>query len=92
MIKSIKHKALRNYWQTGKAKGLDARWINKLTIILDALEAANEPEAMNIPGFRFHALKGGLAGYYSVWLTGNYRVIFQFDGTEFTLIDITDYH
>jgi len=92
MIKSIKHKALRNYLTKGQTKGLNADWLPKLRIILAALEAADEPEEMNFPGSRFHALKGDLDGFYSVRLTGNYRVIFQSEEDGFTHIDIMDYH
>ena len=92
MIKSIRHKALRNYWTKGETKGLNANWLPKLRIVLDALEAAQEPEEMNFPGAHFHPLKGDLAGFYSVRLTGNYRVIFQSEEDGFTLVDIVDYH
>jgi len=47
---------------------------------------------MNFPGSRFHALKGDLAGFYSVRVFGNYRVVFQSEEEGFTLVDITDYH
>ncbi len=92
MIKSIKHKALRSYWTKGQSKGLNAEWLPRIRIIMDALDAANAPEDMNFPGSRFHALKGDLVGYYSVRLTGNYRIIFQSEEDGFTLVDITDYH
>lgn len=92
MIKSIKHKGLRNFWTKGQTKGLNAKWLPKLRIILSALESADEPEDMNFPGSYFHPLKGDLAGYHSVRLTGNHRVIFQSEEDGFTLIDIVDYH
>lgn len=92
MIKSIRHKALNNYWIFGNSKGLNTKWLPKLRIMLDALEAAHEPSDMNFPGAHFHILKGDLKGYYSVRLTGNYRIIFQFEDDGFTLIDIVDYH
>lgn len=47
---------------------------------------------MDFPGSHFHVLKGNLAGYYSVRLTGNFRVIFQSEEDGFTLVDIVDYH
>ncbi|MEE9376229.1 MAG: hypothetical protein V3V04_07815 [Rhizobiaceae bacterium] len=43
MIKSIKHKALRNYWAKGLTKGLNTNWLPKIRIILSALDAANRP-------------------------------------------------
>lgn len=92
MIESIKHKSLDNYWQNGKTKGLNASWLPKLRIMLDALEAAEEPNDMNFPSSNFHSSKGELKGYYSIKLTGNYRMIFKFEEDGFTLIDIVDYH
>lgn len=92
MIVSIRHKALRKFWSTGNTKGLNSAWFPRLQIIMDALEAADDPEEMNFPGMHFHALRGDLTGFYSVRLTGNYRVIFQHDGDGFVLVDIVDYH
>ncbi len=92
MIKSIRHKALRNYWQTGSSRGLNSNWMPRLRIFMDALEAADEPLEMDFPGAYFHSLKGELNGYYSVRITGNYRLIFQHEEDGFTLVDIVDYH
>lgn len=50
MIRSIRHKALWNYWTEGQARGLNAKWIRKLRRTLAALEAADEPEGMSYPG------------------------------------------
>ena len=41
VIGSIRHKALRDYWTRGQAKGPNAGWIRKLRRILTALEAAD---------------------------------------------------
>jgi proteic killer suppression protein len=92
MIKSIKHKALKKYWESGVAKGLNSQWLPRLKPMLDALEAASQPSDMNFPGAYFHSLKGDLQGFYSVRLTGNYRIVFQFEEDGFTLVDIVDYH
>ena len=92
MIKSIKHKALNNYWTNGQTKGLDVNWIAKLRRILLALDNASRPEDMNIPGWRFHSLSGSRTGTYSVKLTGNWRLTFQWDGKDIVVVDIKDYH
>jgi proteic killer suppression protein len=47
---------------------------------------------MAIPGFDFHALKGNRKGQYSVTVTGNWRVIFEFDGHDAAKVDLVDYH
>jgi toxin HigB-1 len=47
---------------------------------------------MNIIGYGFHKLVGDLKGFYSVKVTGNWRIIFRFeDGNAFD-VDHMDYH
>lgn len=47
---------------------------------------------MDLPGFRLHPLKGDLAGYWSVTVSGNWRIVFRFDGTDIRGVDLIDYH
>lgn len=92
MIRNIRHKALNAYWESGRTKGLNAEWLNKLRRILLALEAASAPDEMDYPGAYFHRLTGNQAGRYSVRVTGNWRVTFGWDKDEATDVDLEDYH
>ncbi len=47
---------------------------------------------MNLAGWRLHALGGELGGYFSVRVSGNWRLIFAFDGEDAILVDYLDYH
>lgn len=47
---------------------------------------------MNAPGWRLHQLKGELAGHWSVEVSGNWRLLFTFDGEDAILVDYQDYH
>lgn len=47
---------------------------------------------MDLPGFRLHPLKGELAGFWSVSVSGNWRVIFRFVDGHATDVDLVDYH
>jgi proteic killer suppression protein len=47
---------------------------------------------MVLPGFRLHPLKGNLAGYWSVSISGNWRIVFRFDGIHACNVDLIDYH
>jgi proteic killer suppression protein len=48
---------------------------------------------MNLPGWKLHPLKGReLKGHFSVWVSGNWRMTFKFDGTDAVLVDYQDYH
>ena len=47
---------------------------------------------MNLSGFRLHRLKGDLAGFWSVTVSGNWRVIFRFEVRHASDVDLIDYH
>ena len=62
--------------------------------MLDRLDAAARAEDMNVPGWRLHPLKGDLKGFWSLTVTGNWRLIFRYDERTNTAsdIDLIDYH
>ena len=60
--------------------------------ILAALDAASAPEQMDIPGLKFHALRGADKGRFAVWATGNYRITFAWTGDDAIDVDLEDYH
>ena len=64
----------------------------KLRLILTALEAAENVNHMRVPAFRLHKLTGKLKGFWSVWVSGNWRVIVRFENGEAFDIDYLDYH
>lgn len=92
MIKSFQHKGLERFFKTGTKAGIQPHHAQKLRLQLTALNIAETPEEMNVPGWRYHALSGDLSGFYSVTVNGNWRLIFKFDGKEAELVDYTDYH
>lgn len=92
MIKSFRNKALQSFFETGSARGLSVQKPERIGHILRALDDAVRPENMNLPGLRFHALKGNDKGRYSVLVTGNWRLTFGWDGVDATLVDLEDYH
>ena len=47
---------------------------------------------MSLPGFQLYPLRGGRRGEWAVSVSGNWRVIFEFDGPEATNVDLVDYH
>lgn len=66
--------------------------VRRLDAILKTLDEAARPEAMNVPGWRFHALKGSSKGRYAVSVSGNWRVTFGWHGKEAVEVDLEDYH
>ena len=92
MIRSFRSKALKRYAETGDRSKLSVQNLRRLDAILERLESVVVAEDMNIPGWRFHALKGRLAGRYAVDASGNWRVTFGWDGTDALDVDLEDYH
>ncbi len=60
--------------------------------MLSALDAAKGPGDMNAPAWKLHPLDGHLAGHWSVWVNGNWRLTFGFEGADAVLVDYQDYH
>ena len=60
--------------------------------MLDRLDASVVPEDMDLPGFKFHELKGKRKGIYAVSVSGNWRITFKFDGEGAFDVDLEDYH
>jgi len=92
MIKSFKHKGLENFFYAGTKKGIRPEHAVKLERILDRLNAANDLKDMNYPGSNLHELSGDLKGQYSVRVSGNWRVIFEFVNGDAYIVDYDDYH
>jgi toxin HigB-1 len=92
VVGSIKHKGLAALYHDDRTKGLQQALVKRLRQVLALLDTALVAEDMNVPGLRFHQLKGDFAGFYSVSVSGNWRVIFRFDNGLATDIDLIDYH
>lgn len=92
MIKSWRHKGLKLFYTEGSTAKIQSAHSDKIHDILQALDAATTPEQMNLPGLIFHRLVGDLKGYYSVRVSGNWRIIFGFEGRDAVLVDYLDYH
>jgi proteic killer suppression protein len=91
MIKSFRHKGLEELFTTGGSKKIRKDHHARCLRRLDTLNAAETPEEMNIPGFRFHGLQGALKRY-AVSVTGNYRITFEWEGKDAHVVDYEDYH
>jgi len=92
MIKSFRHKGLRRFFETGSTSGIQAAHAGRLSRQLLALNAAQSSQDLNLPGWYLHALKGDLAGHWSIKVSGNWRLTFTFAGEDAVLVDYQDYH
>ena len=92
MIRSIRHKGLAALYHEDQRKGVQQAHVRRLRQILALLDSAATPDDMSAPGLRLHSLKGNLAGFYAVTVSGNWRVIFRFEKGDALDVDYVDYH
>ena len=91
MIRSFQHKGLKVFYETGSTRGIRADHAKRLKRILAVLDQAQQPEDADLPGYRLHLLKGDMAEFWSVSVSGNWRVTFRFM-QDVELVNYLDYH
>jgi proteic killer suppression protein len=93
MIESIAHNGLRLLWEKNDPSKLPPEQIDKIKRILSSLNMAKTLELLRmVPGYKLHPLSGDLKGFWSVWVTGNYRIYFHFEDGNALDINYSDYH
>ena len=92
MIKSFNHKGLQAFFETGNKNGIIPAHAGKLARILDRLDVSLSPKDMNLSGYNLHKMTGKEEGTWSVWVNGNWRVTFRFEGEDAVWVDYRDYH
>jgi proteic killer suppression protein len=92
-ITSFRSRALRRLFENDDRRGISGRHVERVRDILLALDQAVRIDYMDAyPGWRLHPLKGELRGFWSVSVSGNWRVIFRFDNGKVYDVDLVDYH
>ena len=92
MIKSFEHKGLRRYYESGSKAGIQAKHASRPRLQLAALDTARVAEDMDVPGYRLHPLKGPAKNRWSIWVSGNWRLTFEFKDGNAYVLDYEDYH
>ena len=83
---------LKRYYETGSKSGIQAKHTTRLRLQLAALDTSRVIDDMDVPGYRLHPLKGRVKNRWSIWVSGNWRLTFEFrDGNAYVL-DYEDYH
>ena len=91
-IKGFRHKGLEHFFATGTTRGIQAKHQDRLRLILGTLNAATNPQDMNLPGLGLHELRGSRKGTWAIKVSGNWRVTFRFAGKDAQRVDYEDYH
>ena len=92
-IESIRHKELRRFFETGKAKGLpgDVERLRRMLAFIHAAQDLNE--LADPPNYGLHALTGNRSGVWAMTVTRNWRLTFRLDERgAIAEMDLEDYH
>lgn len=93
MIKSIRHKGLRQLYENDDPRGVNPEHVRRLKLILQALDHAQRPEDLaSITTFKMHLLEPKAQGRWSVTVRANWRITFEFEQGNVILVDLEDYH
>jgi toxin HigB-1 len=92
MIRSFKHRGLKRLHERDDPSGIRPDLREVVEDILARLDQATTPQALNLPGYRLHSLKGDLRGFWSVRVRANWRIVFRFEGDDAFDVELIDYH
>ena len=92
MIRTVHHKGLKRFIELDDRSKLPPEMVERIRGILTALADAERIEELDLPGYRLHALKGDLKGYFAVTVRANWRIIFRFEDGDAFDVDFKDYH
>jgi proteic killer suppression protein len=92
MIRTFKSRALKRLYDRGAANLIRKEYLSRIEDILARLDIAETPQAMAMPGYNLHPLKGKLKGFWSVKVSGNWRIIFRFKSGDVFDVNLIDYH
>ena len=91
VIRSFSHTGLKKMHE-GNPSRIAAKLRLRVALALSALDAAESPLELNVPGYRLHQLKGDRKGTWSITISGNWRITFRFDEAGANDVDLIDYH
>ena len=92
MIRSFKHRGLKRLHERDDRSGIRPDLADTVQEILTVLDNAKSPQALNLPGYHLHPLKGDLKGFWSVTVRANWRIVFRFEGIDAFDVELIDYH
>jgi proteic killer suppression protein len=92
MIRQFRHKGLERFFVRDDASGINPQFAPKLRRMLTALNNSDGPQGMNIPNYRLHPMKGDRRGQWAVWVSRNWRLVFEFEGQDAVNVELVDYH
>jgi toxin HigB-1 len=92
MIKSYRHKGLKELFEYGETAAINAKYHKRLRLQLDTIHAATDLSQIDMPGWALHPLRGRMAGRHSITVGGPWRLTFEFREGDAYRLDFEQYH
>lgn len=92
MIRSIRHKGLREVFRDGRSAKVPSELEGRIRRRLDVLDQARELADVNLPGYDLHTLQGHQPPRYAISVNGPWRITFGWDRGEAIAVKIEQYH
>lgn len=92
MMRSFKHRGLKRLYERDDRSGIRPDLVETVERVLTVLDTAATPQALDIPRYRLHPLKGDLKGFWSVTVRANWRIIFRFESADAFDVELINYH
>ena len=92
MIKSFRHKGLKDFFENGSKRGISPELAARIGRRLDVLNAAQRATDIDAHGFDLHKLKGDRHDEWAISVSGNWRITFRFAKGEVFDVSLEDYH
>ena len=92
MIKSYKSKGLKELFEKGRTGKVDSKLQARCIEVLDVINRATNTQQINLPGYVLHPLKQFSPWRWSIWISGSWRITFEFDSGDAYRVDLEQYH
>ncbi|EPL6453211.1 MULTISPECIES: type II toxin-antitoxin system RelE/ParE family toxin [Providencia] len=92
MIKSFKHKGLKQLFEKGTLSGVSPKDASRINDRLQAIDSANFIDDLDIFTFNLHQLKGDRVNIWSITVRANWRITFEFINGDAYILNLEDYH
>ena len=79
-------------YERGDVSRVGSDLLDCVALALADLDDARKPSNLDLPGYRLHPLRGDLKGYWSISISGNWRMTFRIEDGDAYDVDLTDYH
>ena len=79
-------------YERGDPSRVRADQADRIALALADLDDARKPSDLDLPGYRLHPLKGDRNGFWSISISGNWRIVFRFDDGDVYDVELVDYH